>query len=130
MKKADARQSSLIQDCGCNPDHFMIIGEDPGWIHTINTISKIVTHFDLERKMPCFTEEISMHYRKAEPGYRYILTKRGELSLSEIVRGGAVQGQSIKGRETSVPVKWWKDKYVIEENENDHEEKTRGISQH
>lgn len=130
MKAPDARQSSLIHECGCDPDRYLVVSEKNGWIHARDKFTHSIAYFDLDRKMICYSEDIFMYYRQASHGCRYILTKRGELSLSEVIRDGAVQGQSIKGRENSVPVKWWKDKYVIEENENDHEEKTRGISQH
>lgn len=55
MKKPDARQWALIYECGCNPDHYLVIGEEPGWIYTVHIKKQVQVHFDLNRKMPCYT---------------------------------------------------------------------------
>ena len=117
MRKPDARQSAGIYDCGCDPGLYAVIGTEPGWIHAVNTATGIVTHFDLIRKMPCFSWEINtMYYKQAKPGYCFILTEKGKNCLTERQKAGAAVGECIKGREVSVPMTWYLQKYVIEIN--------------
>lgn len=115
MKRPDARQAACIHECGCNPYHYRVIGTEPGWIHAVNRTTGIVTHFDLVRKMPCYTWEINvMYYKQAKPGYCFILTEKGKNCLPERQRAGADIGESIPGREVSVPTLWYLRRYVVE----------------
>lgn len=61
MKAPDARQSYLIRECGCDPSRYIIASEKNGWIHALDKDKNIVTHFDLERKMPCYSEDVMKH---------------------------------------------------------------------
>ena len=114
MRKPDARQSAGIYECGCDPTLYEVTGTEPGWIHAVNTATGIITHFDLIRKMPCYTWEMSMYYKQSKPGYCFILTEKGKNCLPERQRAGAVAGECIRGRETSVPKTWYVRKYVVE----------------
>ena len=60
MKKyqPNARQYQLIVDCGADPYRYWVIGEDHGWIYCIDKKSKEQVHFDLVRRLPCYTKEI------------------------------------------------------------------------
>ena len=55
--RPDARQSALIWECGADPNRYKVIGEDHGWLYCIDRDGRQV-HFDLVRKMPCYTREI------------------------------------------------------------------------
>lgn len=55
-----------------------------------------------------------MRFRQAKKGNQFILTAKGEASLPERLKLGAVSGQPIRGRETSVPERWVYQRYVIE----------------
>ena len=55
-----------------------------------------------------------MRFRQAKRGFQFILTAKGEASMTDRAKLGAVSGQPIRGRETSVPERWVRQKYVIE----------------
>lgn len=55
-----------------------------------------------------------MRFQQAKPGYVFVLTRKGESSMTEQVKLGAVSGQPIRGRESSVPARWVNQRYVIE----------------
>ena len=55
-----------------------------------------------------------MRFQQAAKLKQFILTAKGEASLPERLKLGAVSGQPIRGRETSVPERWVRQKYVIE----------------
>lgn len=57
---------------------------------------------------------MEMNYRVAKKGHVYILTEKGVQSLSESVRCGAQAGESIRGHEVAVPVRYITRKYVLE----------------
>ncbi len=57
-----------------------------------------------------------MYYKQAKPGYCFILTEKGKNCLSDRQKAGAAVGECIKGREVSVPMTWYLQKYVIEIN--------------
>ncbi len=115
MKGPNARQAACIHECGCNPYHYWIKSTEPGWIHAVNRTNGIITHFDLVRKMPCYTWGLNeMYYKLAKPGYCFILTEKGSNCLPDRQKAGTTVGESIPGRETSVPMTWYLHKYVIE----------------
>ena len=55
-----------------------------------------------------------MRFQQAAKLKQFILTAKGEASLPERLKLGAVSGQPIRGRETSVPERGVRQKYVIE----------------
>ena len=57
---------------------------------------------------------MAMNYRVAKKGHVYILTEKGVQSLPESVRCGAQAGESIRGHEVAVPVRYINRKYVLE----------------